>query len=297
LSRFKQHTGFIVNASNHFMKKVLIGFSFIIFLGLLKTNSASAQDHKLVEIWSTDTVLRVPESVLYDAENKVLYTSNIGGAPDGKNGKGSIGKVGLDGKIIKVDWVTGLNGPKGLGRFKNTLYAADVDEVTAIDIKEGKIINHYPVPAAQFLNDITVDAKGVVYVSDSKTGKIHKVDNGSVSTYAENVNGVNGLLAVGNDLYVLAAGALWKFGADKQRTKIAEGMEQSTDGVEMVGPNEFVVSCWVGAIYYIKDGKVQQMLDTKDKKINSADIGYNSSARIVYVPTFFKKSIVAYELK
>ena len=280
------------------MKKTILALTFIIFLVLLKNNSARAQDHQLVEKWHTDTLLKVPESVLYDAEAKVLYTSNIGGAPNGKNGKGSIGKVGLDGKIIKVEWATGLNGPKGLGKFKNTLYAADVDEVTAIDIKTGKITNHYPVAGAQFLNDITVDAKGVVYVSDSKLGKIHRIENGTVTTYAEDVSGVNGLLAIGTDLYALASGSLWKIGADKQRTKIAEGMDQSTDGIEMVKPNEFIVSCWSGVVYYVKaDGSKQQLLDTRDKKINSADIGYDNSGRIVYVPTFFKNSIVAYELK
>ena len=77
------------------MKKTLLGLPFIVFLLLLQNNSARAQDHQLVEKWRTDTVLKVPESVLYDAEDKVLYTSNIGGAPDGKNGKGSIGKVAL----------------------------------------------------------------------------------------------------------------------------------------------------------------------------------------------------------
>jgi hypothetical protein len=280
------------------MKKVFMVFGFMVMFILLKNNNVRAQNHQLVEKWHTDSVLKVPESVLYDAENKVLYTSNIGGAPAGKNGKGSIGKVGLDGKIIAVEWVTGLNGPKGLGKFKNTLYAADVDEVVAIDIKAGKIINHFPVAGAQFLNDITVDAKGAVYVSDSKLGKIHKIENGNVSIYAEDINGVNGLLAVGNDLYVLASGSLWKFTADKQRNKIAEGMDGSTDGVEMVKENEFIVSCWAGAVYYVKtDGSKEQLLDTRDKKINSADIGYDNKARIVYVPTFFRNSIVAYELK
>ncbi|MBS1599813.1 MAG: ATP/GTP-binding protein [Bacteroidetes bacterium] len=279
------------------MKKTLLACSCITIVLLSKNNSVLAQDHQLVEKWHTDSVLKTPESVLYDGENKVLYTSNIGGAPAGKNGKGSIGKVGLDGKIMQVEWVTGLNGPKGLGRFGNTLYAADVDEVVAIDIKAAKIINHYPVKDAQFLNDITVDDKGVVYVSDSKLGKIHKIENGTVSTIAENVNGVNGLLAVKKDLYVLASGALWKFNGDK-KTKLADGMDQSTDGVEMVKPGEFVVSCWTGAIYFVKeDGTKQQMLDTRTQKINSADIGYDSKSRIVYVPTFFKNSIVAYELK
>jgi len=279
------------------MKKALVGAGLVIFL-VLKNNNASAQDHQLVEKWHTDSVLKVPESVLFDAENKVLYTSNIGGAPDGKNGKGSIGKVGLDGKIVQVDWVTGLNGPKGLGKFGNTLYAADVDEVVAIDIKAGKIAQHIPVAGAVFLNDITVDAKGVVYVSDTRTAKVHRIENGKVSTYAEDIKGANGVLAVGNDLYVLGDGNLWKISADKQKTKIAEGMDNSTDGIEMVQANEFIVSCWAGAVYYVKaDGSKQQLLDTRDKKINSADIGYDHNAKIVYVPTFFRNSIVAYELK
>jgi len=279
------------------MKKSFIAFGLVVFFTLARINQVRAQDHQLIEIWHTDSVLKVPESVLYDGKNKVLYTSNIGGAPDGKNGKGSIGKVGLDGKVIQVDWVTGLNGPKGLGRFGNTLYAADIDEVAVIDIKAGKITKHIPVSGAQFLNDITVDENGIVYVSDSKLGNIHKIENGNVSTFAKEIGGVNGLLAIKKDLYVLASGALWKISSEK-KIKLADGMDQSTDGIEMVKPGEFVVSCWAGAIYYVKeDGTKQQMLDTRDKKINSADIGYDHKSRIVYVPTFFKKSIYAYELK
>ncbi|HTQ64868.1 MAG TPA: hypothetical protein VMI12_08715 [Puia sp.] len=280
------------------MRKKISGIGLLIFLLLLSYNNSRAQGHQLVKKWQTDTVLRVPESVLYDGTNKVLYTSNIGGAPDGKNGKGSIGKVGLDGKIIKVDWVKGLNGPKGLGQFKNALFAADIDEVVVIDIKSGKINHHIPVPGAQFLNDISVDTKGIVYVSDTKTGKVHRIENGTVTTYAENIEGANGVLAVGDDLYVLGNGNLWKISKDHQRTKIADGMDASTDGIERVTGNEFIVSCWSGVIYYIHgDGSKQQMLDTRDQKINSADIGYDRNGRIVYVPTFFKNSIVAYELK
>ena len=82
-----------------------------------------AQKHQLIKKWETDTILKVPESVLYDAANKILYVSNIDGTdPWGKDGKGSIGKVGLDGKIIKVDWVNGLNAPKGMGLYKGKLY-------------------------------------------------------------------------------------------------------------------------------------------------------------------------------
>src|SRR6266699_1242278 len=90
--------------------------------------------HKLVKKWETDSVLKVPESVLYDAKGQLLYVSNIDGKdPGAKDGIGSVGKVGLDGKIIKVDWVTGLNSPKGLGMYGNMLYVADVDQVAVID--------------------------------------------------------------------------------------------------------------------------------------------------------------------
>ena len=74
-------------------------------------------------------------------------------------------------------------------------------------------------------------------------------------------------------------------------------MDPSTDGVEHVQGNEFIVSCWAGAVYLVKGGETQQLLDTRPQKINSADIGYDPKNRIVYVPTFFGNTIVAYELK
>ncbi|HEY6977137.1 MAG TPA: ATP/GTP-binding protein, partial [Chitinophagaceae bacterium] len=174
----------------------------------------------------------------------------------------------------------------------------DLTEVAVIDIPSGKITKKIPVEGAQFLNDITVDAKGNVYVSDSRTGKVHKIENGTAITYLENLKNPNGLLALGDDLFVLASGTLYKAGADKKLKTIAEGMDASTDGVEQVKSGEYIVSCWSGVVYYVKDdGSKQQLLDTRTDKINSADIGYDANNKIVYVPTFFRKSVVAYQLQ
>ncbi|HEY8897075.1 MAG TPA: ATP/GTP-binding protein, partial [Niastella sp.] len=246
----------------------------------------------------TDTLLKVPESVLYDEVNKILYVSNIDGQPWEKDGKGSVGKVGLDGKIITVDWVSGLQAPKGLGLYKNNLCVADVDKVAIIDIKKGAIVQTIPVEGAQGLNDITVDKKGVIYVSDSKTKKIHRIENGQVTTFLENLKGPNGVLIDGDNLYILDAGGLYKVEKDKTLTKLADGMEASTDGLEHVSGKDYIVSCWIGTVYYIKgDGTRQMLLDTREQKSNTADIGYDAKSRIVYVPTFFKNKIVAHELK
>ena len=269
-----------------------------LFSSIILSGKLIAQQHQLVKLWQTDTLLKVPESVLFNAEGKFLFVSNIDGQPWEKDGKGSIGKVGLDGKIIKVDWVAGLNAPKGLGLYKGMLYAADVDAVAVIDISKEVVIKRIPVEGATGLNDISIDKKGIVYVTDSKTGKLYAIENDKVRLYAEGLAGLNGVLAVGTDVYALASGALWKIAADKKTVKLASGMEPATDGLEQVSENEFLVSVWNGIIYYVKaDGSVQQMLDTRDQKSNTADIGYDAKNRIVYVPTFFKNSITAYQLK
>lgn len=275
------------------MKKYLIAGAFVTV-----NMFANAQEHQLIKKWETDTLLKVPEGALYDAANKVIYVTNIDGQPWEKDNKGSVGKVGLDGKIITVDWVSGFQAPKGLALYKNNLYVADVDKVGVIDIKKGALTQTIPVAGAIGLNDITVDKKGILYVSDSKNKKVHRIENGQVTTWLDSLKGPNGVLIEGNHLFVLDAGGLYKVEKDKTLTKLADGMEGGTDGVEHVKGKDYIVSCWAGSIWYINgDGTKQNLLDTRAQKINTADIGYDAKNRIVYVPTFFKNSLVAYELK
>ena len=260
--------------------------------------AAQAQQHSLVKIWETDTLLKTPESALYYKKGDFLFVSNIDGKPAEKDGKGSIGKVGLDGKIIVTDWVSGLNAPKGMGIYKNLLYVADLSEVVVIDINKASIVKHIPVQDATFLNDISVDSKGVVYVSDTRKFKVHKIENDIATVYLENLKGPNGLLCEDDHLYVLDKGSLLKVDADKKITTLAEGMDGSTDGLEKVKDGEFVVSAWAGVTYYVKaDGTKEVLFDNRAAKINSADIGYQPKKKIVYVPTFYGNKIVAYQLK
>ncbi len=266
--------------------------------GIVSASTGAAQNKELVKLWETDASLKVPESVLYNKESGVLYFSNIDGGSNTKDQKGSIGKMNADGKKLVVDWVTGLSAPKGMGIFEGFLYVADIDEVVVIDIEKGKITQRIPVEGAVFLNDITIAENGIVYVSDMKVGKVHRITNSKVETILDNLQGVNGLLEKGSDLYLLVNGTLWKNTATKQMTKIAEGMDESTDGVEQTRNGDFIVSCWSGIIYYIKaDGTKRVLLDTRAEKMNTADIGFDANKNIVYVPTFFGNKVVAYQLK
>jgi DNA-binding beta-propeller fold protein YncE len=268
-------------------------FTLVFTLSVL---SASAQTLTLK--WKTDTLLRVPESVLMDSKNNVLYVACIDGKPDNKDGNGFIAQVSMDGKIKTLKWATGLDAPKGMGLYNNKLYVADIDRVAVIDIASGKVINTVPIEGAKFLNDVTVDKSGNVYTSDTGTGKIHVVKDNKAQLYFESseFKGVNGLLAIGSDLYVVdfGNGINYKLTADKKFTKTSTTAE-GADGVVPLGKDEYLVSSWHGEVDYVNaKGEVKKLLDTRDQKLNAADIEYDAKSKTLFVPTFFANSVMAY---
>jgi hypothetical protein len=270
-----------------------IAFSFL----LLAAVSAKAQTHQLEKIWETDTVVAIPESVLADVKNGVLYLSLINGGGWDVDGKGGVATLSIDGKKYNADWISGMNAPKGLGIFGNRIYAADISEVVVVDVKNGKIEKKISIPDANGLNDITVDSKGIVYVSDSRKARIWRIENDQPTLFLDSVKGVNGLKSIGDDLYIGAGKGFLKADKNKTVSSIAE-LPQGIDGIEPVGNGDFILSAWSGYIFYVTaDGKVETLLDSHEQKMNTADIGYDPAKKIIYVPTFLAKKIVAYKLK
>lgn len=268
----------------------------ILPLFLFACTTARAQQHRLEKLWQTDTTIAVPESVLPDEKEKTLFVSLIDGGGWEADGKGGVGRLSPDGKTYNGTWITGLQAPKGLGRHGNRLYVADITEVVVIDIKKGAIEKRIAVDSARGLNDITVDKKGVVYVSDSRTARVWKIQNDRPALYLENMKGVNGLKSVGDDLIIASGKTFLKADAHKNLTQIAE-LPQGGDGIEPVGNGDYLVTSWGGYIFYVSaGGQVETLLDTHQQKINAADIGYDPKRKIVYVPTFNGKSVVAYQL-
>ena len=276
------------------MKKIMTSLAFVCF-SLVSINAQKATVQKL---WATDTILKVPESVLVDDKENCLWVSNIDGAANGKDGKGSISKLSKTGTPINLDWIAGLNAPKGMAKYKQELYVADLTELVVIDIKKGVIKNKIKVEGSVFLNDVTVNKNGAVFVSDTRTGKVHRYENNMVTIEAENLQGPNGLLSIDDQLLILDRGSLLSLTPGGTISKIMDGMDPSTDGIEKVAPNQFIVSCWNGIVYFVEAGAQKiTLFDTRSEKINSADIGYDAKNKIIYVPTFLKNSVVAYQLQ
>lgn len=272
-----------------------------IFIALLTTSIATQaqQKHQLIKLWQTDTVVAVPESVLPDFKKNILYVSQIGlGNNTAFDNNGEIAKLGTDGKIIDLHWASGLDSPKGLGRFGNNLYVADLNKVVIIDIATGKVKKKILVENAVMLNDITVNNQGVVYISDSKTKKIHTLKNDEqLSTFMEGVGSVNGLKAICDDLYVLGGKRFFKVDAEMKETEIAQ-LPQGGDGLEPIGNGDFLATSWGGYIFYVhQNGTVETLLDSHNPRVNTADLAYDAKKRILYVPSFNNKMVTAYQLK
>ncbi|MEO8061903.1 MAG: ATP/GTP-binding protein [Pseudomonadota bacterium] len=281
------------------MKKSLVTLGALALAASLAT--AARADHKLTKAWESEAALKVPESVRLDAARKVLYVSNIDGEPWNADGKGSIAKLGLDGKVIAAEWVTGLDCPKGLALSDDGkwLYAADAGGIVVIDIEAGKIKNKIAIPEGIQLNDLVND-KGTLYVSDSKGKKIYVVKDGAASVYLDEkvLKGPNGLLVHHGALYVLDNDSLNKVEKDKSLKVLASGMPGGADGLENVKGDDFLVSVWSGAVWYVKaDGSKELLFDGKAEKTSTADIGWDPKTMTVYVPTFFKNTVIAFKVE
>ena len=254
--------------------------------------NANAQ-HTLTKLWATEATLPVTESAFFD--KTVIYTSLIDGQPWEKDGKGGIATISPSGKIINANFITGLHAPKGMDKFGNLLYVANIDEIVAIDTKAGKIDHRIPVAGAENLNDVSIDSKGNIYVTDSKQGKVYKVVNKVSSLVYEGVRGSNGIKVMGDKIYIAGSGLFVSEGGAKP-TKLTD-LPHGGDGIEPVGNGDFIVSEWSGYVYYVKaDGTKELLLDTHTTQNKTADIGYDPATKTVYIPTFSTNAIEAYKL-
>lgn len=275
------------------------------------TSSSSGQDSangdssvagglhlKLEKKWATDTTLRAPESAIWDAGKQLFYVSNINGEGSAKDGNGFISQVGPDGNIIKLHWVDGLDAPKGLGIHNGMLYAADVDQLVLIDIASAKVKKKVPVPGSTFLNDIATDKQGIVYISDTRQGKVYRYADGKVSLLITKpeVKDANGLMVWNSKLWILTGSGMYSYVPDSQKLTLFTDAVKGGDGLALYNDSTFIASRWIGEIYAVDaNGTAEKLLDTKGDK-NTADLSYVPELKLLVVPTFGGNTIDAYNV-
>ena len=262
----------------------------------------------LEQAWATDTILKTPESVLYDQQRDVIYVANINQIhKDSTDKDGFISRLKPDGTVDKLKWISGLNDPKGMAIYKNTLYVSDLTELLEIDIAKGKVVKRHKPEGAIFLNDVATDTQtGEVLISDSYSNKVYKLKNGiSLLWLKEDIaDKPNGLLIEQEHVVLATMGGegkvhkVKKNGAKEKEATLFTADIKSTDGIASDGKGNYFISNWAGEIYYVNaKGDKWKILDTKEQKVNSADIDYSLKYNLLLVPTFFNNRVVAYKVK
>lgn len=243
-----------------------------------------------------------PESVVYDEDRELVYISNIG---EKNPGDGFISKTNLDGDVLELNWITGLNDPKGLQIQDDLLYVSDNTDLVIMDIETGSISRRIEVEGSEFLNDITVDEEGNIYISDSGNSSIYilKKDADNVTQWlsTEKLEFPNGLLVVDDYIYVAAwgkedGGNLLKVALDsKEVTKISDKPIGNLDGIQLNKNNNFYISDWAnGEVHEIDTkGKIHKIL-TSEK--SSGDILFHADSGKIVLPMNRQNSVWWYQI-
>src|SRR3954454_10988342 len=298
----------------------------------LNNNQAQAQEDqqqrvghtKANKLWETPANLKNPESVAYASKQNVLFVSNVNGKPDQKDQNGFISKVSpSNGSIIELNWVKGLNAPKGIAISNNNskLYVSDITDLVEIDIANGKIIKRFNAPGSVFLNDVVSDNQGNIYVSDTITNTIYRIDTNvkdnntpSLQTWLQSpqLNGPNGLHVDNNKyrLIVASLGDMSKPGAGikvvdlKNKTISSLGKEGRTspfgglDGIESdaTETHYYVTDNPAGKVYTVNaDGTgYGTLIDLHIQ--GAADLGIIPSQSTIIIPLMQDNKLVAYKL-
>jgi sugar lactone lactonase YvrE len=212
-----------------------------------------------------------PESVVQWSDS-LLFVSNIGPERGTEIHDGFISVVWINGQIKDSILIDGLDDPKGqyFDKKQNRLFVSDINKVWEVELgtKAKKAII---ADSAEFLNDITMDAEGHIYVSDMFRSSIYKSiesDTGIIIKEwlkGEELACPNGLLYDNGKIIMASWGQITGSKAKEARASELKALEINSetifnlsksaignlDGIQRNG-NEYLVTDWVnGGVFGI----------------------------------------------
>ncbi|MER9346221.1 ATP/GTP-binding protein [Mesorhizobium sp. M0227] len=282
----------------------LITSAFLAVIGIAAAPAAEAG-----ELWRA-TGLEQPESALFDAASNRLIVSNIVGNPGDADGNGYLSVLSVDGRTVTRHWTDGMDAPKGMAIAGGKLYVADITKVRVVDLASGKLVASITVPNAVFLNDMTSDQSGKVYVTDMLADAIYRIDSDRPELFVRDpmLASPNGVFADGDRLIIASwgkdiksdfstaePGGLLSVDIASKVVSPLPGAQKfaDLDGVIAVGDTIYATAYMTGTLYRYQAGGAPEAL--AHFKPGSADIGTDGKS-ILYVPLMNEGEVAALKL-
>ncbi|MAL17821.1 MAG: hypothetical protein CL670_13465 [Balneola sp.] len=242
----------------------------------------------------TVTGLDGPEAVRYDPDQQVYFISNFTGGGNTQDSNGFITKTDAEGNILDREFMTGtteypLHAPRGMFIVNETLWAADVLGVHGFNKTTGEQTDFVDFTDFEigFLNDVSANSDGTLFVTDTGNPRVYQVMNGTATIFLDSLpeapNGIT--LNPDNNEFVLAP---WggnqifrSFDGDKTLSEYGTLDGGFFDGLEFLSQNLLVASQQDSSIRFY-DGVVNKILIKTPGR--PADIGINTNLNHVAVP-------------
>jgi len=256
--------------------------------------------------WSVD--LQNPESIAFDSAGNRYFISNFG--------SGDI--IQIDFKGNRTIFKTGLSKSLGMILREDILYVVtSLNSVRGFTISDGKTVFDLIVKEAIFLNDITADDAGFLYVTDSNNKSIYKIDINKksysllVHTNLDNPNGIiydkrNNRLVV---CYFREMAVIDEIKLDNPKisTLVSSNLE-NLDGITQDELGNFYISSWGKGSFkegFSKHGTIYKY-DNSFKNTpeivltglhGPADIYFNAHKNELAIPLFLDNEVVVNSIK
>lgn len=280
-----------------------------------------AKWNKMLEQTSTqlntqlDLILDNPENAYWDKNSQTWFISNLGGekVTIEKDGYGWITRLDKNRKIIATRWVEGLDAPTGMAAFENRLYVGDRGVLVEIDIEQAKIIRKIPLPDAEFVNDVSASFTGDIFVSDTFTDRIYRLDaNGKLEVFIKSskLEYPNGLWVDGDKLIVATWGPMTNratFETSRKGTLLKVDLKTKEiipvglgkpianfDGVVKYG-DYYYGTDWTGGrlLQISEEGDVKELLSGFSQ---FADLGIDPEKGMLMIPEMSKNRFITLNL-
>ncbi len=258
------------------------------------------------------TGLSHPVCFIVDPGTGDYFIANVNGAPAARDNNGFITKLDPRGRVVARRFIgpsraAPLHAPKGLTVVGKTLYVLDLDRVRGYDTSRGDPVLDIDMAPykATFLNDLTRDAAGNLYLSDSQSSFVARIEPGNehrvtILARGPQLDGANGLsvqpktgrLAVvtwgtGQVLEVTERGEV-KPWLDRRFEKL-DGADFDADG------NLYFSAYGEGRVYRAgEDGKVSVV---REGLVTPADINIDRAKGLLLIPCFDADSVRAIPLE
>lgn len=294
---------------NHLLKSNSIYLTAFLLLTLMfacadaEEESSETQDKSGWEATqdSTDRLTQVsgfsePEAVRYDSEQDVYFVANFNGDGGERDANGFISKVSADGNIDSLRFMTGteeypLHAARGMFITGDTLWAADADGVHGFNRSTGEQLTFIDFTDFEpgFINDIVQGSDGHLYATDTGTGSVYRINNGTPSILIDSLpsppNGIT--IHPESDSLILAP---WNGGMDfysftGDTSGYGEfGSAQSGgnfDGIEFINGRMLAASQNDSSLHVLNDGNDRVFIKLPGRP---ADIGIDTKRMRVAVP-------------